>query len=201
MRARLPLAAIAAFGVAGCTLLGDSSLHTPAPQRVDSAVITARSAADTLQRELMTALTEAMASSGPGGAMGVCNTKALQITTRVSANASLDIRRTALRVRNPANAPDAWEREQLASFASALSSGQPAAGLERYKVERVGGAWRLRWTRPIVLQPMCATCHGKDIDTGVSEILAALYPADQAIGFEVGELRGAFTASVPIPFD
>lgn len=201
MRPSLSLAAIAAFGVAGCAALGAPSLHTPAPARVDSAVIAARSAADTLQRGLMTALAEAMASSGPGGAMGVCNTKALQITTDVSANASLDIGRTALRVRNPSNAPDAWERNQLVSFASALSSGQPAAGLESYKVERADGAWRLRWTRPIMLQPMCATCHGKDIDSGVGEILSALYPADQATGFEIGELRGAFTATVPIPFD
>ncbi len=201
MHARLSLAAIAAFGVAGCTLLDAPSLHTPAPERVDNAVIAARSAADTLQRELTAALAEAMASSGPGGAMGVCNTKALQITTRVSANAALNIRRTALRLRNPANAPDAWEKEQLASFASALSSGRPPAGLERYKVEQVDGAWRLRWTRPIVLQPMCATCHGKDINSGVREILTALYPADQATGFEIGELRGAFTASVPILFD
>jgi hypothetical protein len=43
---------------------------------------------------------------------------------------------------------------------------------------------------------MCTACHGKDIDSGVGEILSALYPADRATGFEVGELRGAFTATV-----
>lgn len=184
-----------AGGVAACASFTPS---TPMPDRVDGAVVAARSAADTLQRELLTALSEAMAKTGPGGALGICNEKAPQIAARVSRNTSVDIGRTALRVRNPANAPDAWEADQLAFFAGAAAAGERTADLERFKVERGPDGWRLRWMRPIVLQPMCTSCHGKDIDSGVGELLSALYPADQATGFEVGELRGAFTASVSL---
>lgn len=188
----LPLAALAA---SGCATVEST---TPAPDRVDDAVIAARSVADGFQRELLAALTDAMAKAGPGGAIGVCNEKAPQIAAAISHSTSVDIGRTALRLRNPANAPDDWEKDQLAFFASALASGEPAAKLERFKVEHDADGWRVRWMRPIVLQPMCASCHGKDIDSGAGEILSALYPADQAVGFEAGDLRGAFTATVPV---
>ena len=194
MRIRLVLLPLA-LAVSSCATVEST---TPEPDRVDGAVIAARSAADVLQRDLMAALTDAMATVGPGGALGVCNDKAPQIAASVLRNTSVDIGRTALRVRNPANAPDAWEKDEMAAFAAALASGQPAAGLERFKVEHDADGWRLRWMRPIVLQPMCVSCHGKNIDSGVAELLSALYPADQAVDFEPGELRGAFTASVPI---
>jgi hypothetical protein len=195
MRVRAPLLALASLAAAGCAT---PQLSTPTPDRVDGAVVAARSAADGLQRELLAALTDAMAKTGPGGAITVCNEKAPQIAAAVSRSMSVDIGRTAQRIRNPANAPDAWEKDQLAYFATALASGKSAATLERFKVERGEDGWRVRWMRPIVLQPMCASCHGKDIDSGVGEILSALYPADQATGFEAGDLRGAFTASVAI---
>jgi hypothetical protein len=173
-------------------------LSTPEPAQVDKAVVFARTAADALQRELLAALTQAISASGPGGAIGVCSEKAPQVASRISADTSVDIGRTALRIRNPKNAPDAWERDRLAYFAAELAAGKPPAGMERYAVEQTPDGWRLRWMRPIVLQPMCTSCHGKDIGSDIGEVLSGLYPADQATGFEVGELRGAFTASVPL---
>jgi hypothetical protein len=194
---RSTLASFTVLAIAGCATF-EPGLTTPTPDRVDGGVVAARSAADALQREIFAALTEAIAASGPGGAIGVCNEKAPQIAARLSRQTSVDIGRTALRVRNPANAPDQWEKDQLAIFAAALASGKPAAGMERFKVERGADGWRVRWMRPIMVQPVCTTCHGKNVDPGLMEVIGALYPADQATGFEVGELRGAFTASVPI---
>jgi hypothetical protein len=55
--------------------------------------------------------------------------------------------------------------------------------------------------RPIVLQPMCTSCHGTDIGSDIGEILSGLYPGDQATGFQVGDLRGAFTATVSLSRD
>lgn len=199
------MTSVVRFLCAGAALIAASScaaapsrLSTPEPAQVDEAVVSARAAADTLQRELLAALTQAMSVSGPGGAIGVCNEKAPQIATRISSDTSVDIGRTALRLRNPANAPDAWEKDRLAVFAAELAAGKPPAGMERYAVEQTPEGWRLRWMRPILLQPMCASCHGKDIGSDIGEVLSGLYPADQATGFEVGELRGAFTATVPL---
>jgi hypothetical protein len=197
---RLLSAALAALAGAGC-VAAPAALTTPEPARVDEAVASARAAADTLQRDLLAALSEAMSAGGPGAAMGVCNEKAPQIASRISRDTMVDIGRTALRVRNPANTPDSWEKDRLAFFAAELASGKPPAGMERYAVEQTPDGWRLRWMRPIVLQPMCTACHGTDIDSGVAEILTALYPSDQATGFRVGELRGAFTATVSLSRD
>jgi hypothetical protein len=197
---RLPLVFLGALAMTGCAIVQPGPAQ-PSADRVEGALVTARSAADTLQRELVTALTDAIAQTGPGGAVNVCKDKAQEIATRMSKDMSVDIGRTSQRVRNPANAPDAWEKEQLASFAAALASGQPAAGMERHVVERAADGWQVRWMRPIILQPMCATCHGKDIDPGLTEVIGALYPQDAATGFAPGDLRGAFTASVSLTRD
>jgi hypothetical protein len=192
------LCAGAALITASSCAVAPSGLSTPQPAQVDEAVVSARAAADALQRELLAALTQAMSASGPAGAISVCNEKAPQIATKISADISVDIGRTALRLRNPANAPDAWEKDRLTLFASELAAGKPPAGMERYAVEQTPDGWRLRWMRPIVLQPMCTSCHGADIGSDIGEILSGLYPGDQATGFRVGELRGAFTATVPL---
>nr|MCU0872718.1 DUF3365 domain-containing protein [Pirellulaceae bacterium] len=49
------------------------------------------------------------------------------------------------------------------------------------------------------LKPECMLCHGpKDqILTEVREALATHYPADQATGFQTGDLRGWFWVTVP----
>jgi hypothetical protein len=186
---------------ASACAVAPSGLSTPEPAQVDNAVASARTAADTLQRELLAALTQAMSSSGPAGAISVCNEKAPQIASGISADTSVDIGRTALRIRNPKNAPDAWERERLAAFAAELAAGKSPAGMERYAVEQTPEGWRVRWMRPIILQPMCTSCHGADIGSDIGEILSGLYPGDQATGFQVGELRGAFTATVSLSRD
>jgi hypothetical protein len=40
---------------------------------------------------------------------------------------------------------------------------------------------------------LCLKCHGGDIDAKVAERLDALYPDDQARGYNQGDIRGAFT--------
>jgi hypothetical protein len=190
--------ACAALAATGCAEVPASS-DQPSARQIEGALASARSAADALQRDLLTALTRAMAGSGPAGALAACVEKAPAIAASVSSAMSLDVGRTALRVRNPSNAPDAWEADQLAFFAGALDAGESAGRLERYAVERASEGWRVRWMRPILLQPMCTTCHGTNIDSGVMEQISALYPQDAATGFSSGELRGAFTASVPVP--
>jgi hypothetical protein len=54
--------------------------------------------------------------------------------------------------------------------------------------------------RPIRLtNPRCLNCHGKpeNLAPEVKEMLAHLYPEDKAVGYELGDLRGAFSVHVP----
>jgi hypothetical protein len=53
--------------------------------------------------------------------------------------------------------------------------------------------------RPIAQRPLCATCHGpaEGIDPAVRSLLRERYPADRAVGFRDGEIRGWFWVEVP----
>lgn len=55
--------------------------------------------------------------------------------------------------------------------------------------------------RPIVEQPMCASCHGpaEKIAPAVAAALKQHYPDDRAIGFINREIRGWFWVEVPKP--
>ncbi|MDE0059891.1 MAG: DUF3365 domain-containing protein [Defluviicoccus sp.] len=46
---------------------------------------------------------------------------------------------------------------------------------------------------------MCTVCHGTNIAPEVAAALDALYPDDLARGFEVGDIRGAFSIVQPAP--
>jgi hypothetical protein len=41
-------------------------------------------------------------------------------------------------------------------------------------------------------------CHGKEISGSVIDTLDALYPEDEARGFGLGDIRGAFTVKQPM---
>ncbi|MEZ5936860.1 MAG: DUF3365 domain-containing protein [Hyphomonadaceae bacterium] len=200
-RSSILAAAPLSLALAACQLpqTGTADAPPPSEEAVTAALADSRAAAGALGSELMGALATAMAEGGPGAALPVCNEKAPEIAARLSTERQVDIGRTALRVRNPANAPDDWERAQLEAFVSAIAAGEAPAQMERHEVVRTAEGWQVRWMKPIVLQPMCATCHGVDVDSGLAEVIHALYPQDKATGFQPGELRGAFTARVDLP--
>ncbi|MGP3698658.1 Tll0287-like domain-containing protein [Rhodobacter sp. NSM] len=153
----------------------------------------ARAAIKQLQLSLQLALGYAMQEAGPEGAIETCNLKALPITHEISQAMGADIGRTALRLRNPANAPDAWEEEQLRSFRQRLAAGEPASTVAAVREDEEG----FHLMQAIPMQAPCAVCHGTDVDATLREKIVALYPSDRATGFEPGELRGAFTVMIP----
>jgi hypothetical protein len=66
--------------------------------------------------------------------------------------------------------------------------------VERFAAASDGSA---RYMQAIVLQPMCAMCHGDSLAPEVRATIQENYPDDQATGFAVGELRGAFLIDWP----
>lgn len=188
-----------ALASAAAVVLASGCTRNPEPDEVEAALVDARTAARALGGELMGTLSSALNKTGPSGAIAVCNEHAPAVAARLSETPGLTIGRTALRVRNPGNAPDAWETETLQSFVADLAAGGDAGALEGHIVERTRDGWRVRWMKPIVLQPMCATCHGVDVDPVLAARIDAFYPDDAATGFAIGELRGAFTATIELP--
>lgn len=147
-------------------------------------------------------LTQAIAAGGPVAAINVCYLRAPEIAAGLSQSSGARVGRTALRVRNPSNAPDPLERTVLEQFAADLGSGPIDRPLEAIFEIRRGDAVERRYMRAIPTDALCLTCHGKALAPELASAIARDYPADQATGFELGQLRGAFSVvwpAAPLP--
>lgn len=100
-----PLVAMALSALAGCAAIPEGSVP---PHSRQAAVERSRAAADQLFVRLSGELSAAIQAGGPRAAIGVCRDRAPAIAAEIEAETGVDIERTALRVRNPRNAPDAW---------------------------------------------------------------------------------------------
>ncbi len=136
----------------------------------------------------------AMKDGGPVAAIGACNESAPKVSTEVSTD-GWSVGRTAQKLRNPDNTPDAWETAVLQDFERRIASGEQAGTLESHAIVEEEGKRRFRYMKAIPTGAKCLLCHGKEIEPTLAAKLEALYPADAARGFSEGELRGAFTLS------
>ncbi len=140
---------------------------------------------------LRNALTSAIHNKGVQDAVVYCNENAYSITA-VLASENITIKRVAEKYRNPKNAPDSADMVQWRAFAAAKANDdslQPAL---------IAGKHIIHYYKPILLQPMCASCHGvsgKDIPLSVVAAIDSLYPNDKAKGFSAGDLRGMWKVS------
>ena len=177
------------LGLAGCA--------APAPQPVD---VSAKSAAlaDRFQADLQGQLQAAMKAGGPVGAIGVCQQAAPAIAASLSEESGAEVRRIALKERNPAAAPEGDLRERLEQLAAAplTADGKPAV-MQWTSGSAADARAHFMRAIPMKEQP-CAACHGTAIAPEVQARLAELYPADKATGFKPGDMRGAILVSWPV---
>lgn len=141
---------------------------------------------DTLSHSLQTAIAE----MGVDKAVSYCLTNAYPLTDTYASD-SVIIRRTSLKYRNPANKPDTTEDRILKLFASLKEKGIVNDSLKSIVEQSKNGM--VHFYKPIILQPMCTSCHGKKIDDGQSSLwktIDSLYPTDMANGYQPGDLRG-----------
>ncbi len=159
----------------------------------------ARQTAQQLRGELMKNLTAALKEGGAANGVGVCS----EIAPGIAAGLSRDgvtVHRVTTKPRNPRNVPDAWEAAQLAALAAAHAKGNLPAELSEV-VTDAGGRRELRYVTPLTISGPCLQCHGSDaqIDPQVKKLLAEKYPADQATGYQPGDLRGVISVRVALP--
>jgi len=91
--------------------------------------------------------------------------------------------------------PDGRESEILARFQRQLDEGADMQDLEYSGVENAGDTRYFRYMRAIEVKAQCLGCHGpKDQQpAAIREQLEKEYPRDQAVGYQAGDLRGAFS--------
>ena len=101
------------------------------------------------------------------------------------------LKQTSLKVRNPSNAPDEWERKALILLGS---PGYPKdVGLG--EIIGINSKKIYRYIKPIYIEMACLQCHGEREKTRpeIRQFLEMRYPYDEAFGYKEGDLRGGIS--------
>jgi hypothetical protein len=166
-------------------------------------LIQSRTISQGMLKELGQKLQSAMADGGAVNAIGVCNTQAPDIAGRVSSQNQVKLSRVGTRARNPVmGVPNDWQAKALAQFDAGLARGDKPAEMEFSEtITKSDGSKEFHFAKPIVLQPMCVSCHGgpEQISPEVKSKLSELYPNDKAVNYQPGQLRGAVVLSRSAP--
>ncbi len=148
-------------------------------------------------QQLKGELKKAMKAGGPISAIEVCNKTAPAIATAMSKKYDMQVRRTSLKLRNPINAPDAWEKAVLEKFEQRQAAGEQPGKMAYSEVVEEDGKKYFRFMKAIGMPPLkkmpCLKCHGENIAPPIAKKLSSLYPNDQARGYKAGQIRGAFS--------
>lgn len=140
-----------------------------------------------LKGELKQALMAGM-QDGPLNAISVCKDQAPAIAASLSVD-GIEIGRTSHRLRNPANSAPDWVDPILKRYLDEESGRTPTiVSLEN---NREG------YVEPIVVAQLCLACHGKTLAPDVAAHINEAYPADEATGFDVDDLRGVYWVEYP----
>jgi hypothetical protein len=168
-----------------CALFAACSKPATETAAVETAVDATVRGAELLapfKSDLKQALTSGM-QEGPAAAIEVCS----ELAPRIAASLSVDgvkMGRSSHKLRNPDNVAPDWLVPLIDGYASGGNELVPhAVALDH---------GRTGYAEPIIVQPVCLTCHGTELDEGVAAQIAALYPEDQATGFNAGDFRGVF---------
>ena len=175
-----------------CQSTGETSSTPEAASAPDSVYLAKgqQIAASTFQ-SLSGQLQQAMKAGGVQEAVSVCQLAANPIVDSLSQVHQAEIRRTALRVRNPKNAANDAEQAILQDYQSALEE----KTAPKPKLVDLGNG-QVAFYAPIIAADLCLKCHGIVGETIQEQDYAhiqALYPEDQAIGFQAGDLRGIWS--------
>lgn len=149
-----------------------------------------------LVSRLGAALKQALADSGPEGAITVCRDTAPMLSGELSRRTGWTVGRVSLKTRNPLiGQPDAWEQAVLRDFDERAVGGTNAAKLVAAEIVSEPDGDYFRFMQALPVKPLCLTCHGTErtIPESVRERLGREYPNDRATGYYAGQIRGAVT--------
>ncbi|VAX04002.1 Cytochrome c family protein [hydrothermal vent metagenome] len=180
-----------------CTLPFSASLS--ADDHFTQRLQDSREAVQSFARALKGNLQNALKKKGPAGAVEACSTIAPLIAMTKSKSYSWKISRTSLKLRDPDNAPDTWERAVMEQFEARKAKGEDVSKLEYYEVVEMDGSRMFRYMKAIpTLEKPCLTCHGSNLRPDVAATLDKHFPNDKARGYKAGDIRGAFTIIQPL---
>jgi hypothetical protein len=149
------------------------------------------------QKQLITALQEAIANDGVPAAIQFCHVNALPILQEVSEKYQVEIRRVSNDYRNPADKPLDYEVGILDTYVYNKENNLP----NEPNIQKIEGGEVLLFTKAIMIpNALCLNCHGqpdKEISPETQKVLNELYPEDKATGHQIGDLRGMWSIRLP----
>lgn len=135
-------------------------------------------------------LKKALKSAGPAHAINVCSEQAPAIAQKLRKDTGWYVKRVSLKARNNQSAtPDTWEQKVLQQFDQRQAKGESAEKMAYAEV--VDGQFRFMKAQGV--EPVCMNCHASKIKPEVEAALKEKYPHDKARGYDLGQIRGAFS--------
>ncbi len=125
-------------------------------------------------------------------AIKICSSQA-QDLTMLNNTEKTSIKRISLKYRNPANKPTKKEELILKSFEEKLQSGIEFNDLVFKQTITNYKEKTFTYIKAIPVKEVCLNCHGDNVSKKVLKQIKINYPNDKAIGFNLGEIRGAFS--------
>ena len=147
----------------------------------------------TYNHQLRATLKDHIALGGLKRNLDACNAVGKNMAVQ-SSTGGWSLTRTSLKVRNPNNTPDNWEKSQLETFATSFENGKAIRDLKVERLTSIGANRVLyKYMKGIQAEAVCLNCHGTDLTDDVKNHLTKQFPNDLAVGYKVGDLMGAFT--------
>ncbi len=140
----------------------------------------------TLKPKLVKALNE----GGVNHAVKVCSEEAPAIAELLSKKTNWQVNRVSLKARNNKTAkPDLWETAVLKEFDQRQAQGEKAKSMAKAEIIKN----EFRFMKAQGTAPLCLTCHGTELTNETKSALEHYYPSDNATGYTLGQIRGAFS--------
>jgi hypothetical protein len=189
--------------LAGCSKTTDPAGSPPTPPLAvlsaevrNAAVQRGKAIAAETFSLLSSNLQSALQQGGVSNALPFCSLAASPLTAGMAGKHGVGLRRVTHKPRNPASRPDATELAVLKHFEAGLTGTNPPPPLVTNFT-----AGTVTFFAPIVLNnELCLKCHGEPARDISAENLALIhqhYPQDEATGFKLGQLRGAWRIDLP----
>lgn len=156
-------------------------------------VVGMRATSMEFMKSLKGVLINQIQTNGVVEAVSVCSDTAQVLTNNYGIKKGVFIRRVSFNNRNENNYPDDFEKKILNKFELLRQNNELNDKTEHFEIVKEGEFKYSRYLKPILIQAECLNCHGSEneILPEVKELIALKYPGDKAIGYSIGELRGA----------
>lgn len=152
-----------------------------------------RTTAMDFMKDLKGVLISQIQTNGVLLAVSVCSDTAQVLTNNFGVQKGVFIRRVSFKNRNANNSPDDFEKKVLNKFELLHQNKELNSETEHAEIVQEGEFKYLRYLKLILVQAECLNCHGSETEImpAVKNLISQKYSNDKAVGYMIGDLRGA----------